>query len=76
LDQFLLTKIDSSKISYYKWHLLKLVRIPTNENIFFVSIWNPTIPKSCLAQKQIIKNMFSCLSHHCNGHLMSLTSIW
>jgi hypothetical protein len=38
LGQFLLIKINLSKFFYCKRHLLRLVRIPTNENIFSNSI--------------------------------------
>jgi hypothetical protein len=38
LGQFLLTKINLSKKLYCKRHLLRLVRILTNENIFSISI--------------------------------------
>ncbi len=76
LGQFLLTKINLSKFFYFKWHLLRLVRIPIDENILSIPIWNPTISHICLAQKPIVGNMFSCFSHQCDGHLMSLTSTW
>jgi hypothetical protein len=74
LRQFLLTKINLSKFSDCKQHLLRLARTPANESIFFVSIWDPTIPKIHLAQKPTIWNVFSCFTHHYSGHLMSLTS--
>jgi hypothetical protein len=76
LGQFLLTKINLSKFSDFKWHRLKLVRILANENILFVSIWDPIVPKIYLAQKTTIGNMFSCFSHHCSVHLMFLIFIW
>ncbi len=76
LGQFLLTKINLSKFFECKRHLLRLVRIPIDENIISVSIWNPTISHICLAQKPIVGNMLSSFSHQCNGHLMSLTSTW
>jgi hypothetical protein len=49
LGQFLLIKINLSKKFHCKQHLLRLVRIPTNENYFSNSIWYPTIPKIFLA---------------------------
>ncbi len=76
LAQFLLTKINLPNFFDCKQHFLRLVRISTNENILFVSIWDPTILKIYLAQKQIVGNMLSCFSHHCSGHLMSLISTW
>jgi len=38
IDQFLLTKINLSKFFDCKWHLLKLVRIQTNQNILSIFI--------------------------------------
>jgi hypothetical protein len=76
LGQFLLTKINLSKKIDYKQHLFILIKIPTNENIIFISSWNPTTLKICLAQKPIVGNTFSCFSHHYSRHLMSLISTW
>jgi len=66
LGQFLLIKINLSKFFYCKRHLLRLVRIPTNENIFSNSIWYPTIPKIFFSTKTNVENMLSCFSHHYN----------
>jgi hypothetical protein len=43
LGQFLLTKINLFRKFNCKRNLLKLVRIPINENILSFSIWDPTI---------------------------------
>jgi hypothetical protein len=39
----LLTKIKFSKFYNCKQYFFKLVRILVNENILFVSIWDPTV---------------------------------
>ncbi len=69
--QLLLEKINFSKLSCYKQHLFKLVRILTRENIFLISIWKPTIPNICITKKPTIENMVSCFLYHSKGHLIS-----
>jgi hypothetical protein len=59
LVQIFFSKINLSKKIYYKRHLLRLIRILANENILFISIWDPTIPKKILTQKLSVGNMLS-----------------
>ncbi len=42
LGHFLFTKINFSSLSICNLHSCRFVRIATNGNICFVSIWNPT----------------------------------
>ncbi len=76
LSQFFWTKINFFKFSICQRHFLRLVRIPTKENILSIFIWDPTIPKIYQAKNQTIGNITSCFYHHWKGHLMSLTSNW
>jgi hypothetical protein len=41
-------------------HFLRLVRIPTKENILSIFIWDPTIPKIYQAKNPIVGNIASC----------------
>ncbi len=73
LGKFFVDKDQFVQTFDCKQHLLRLVKILANENILSVSNWNPIIPKICLAQKPIVRNILPCFSHQCNGHLMFLT---
>jgi hypothetical protein len=74
LDQFLFTNNKFSKFSNYKWHLFKLLKIPTKEKILSIFIWESTIPKIWRTRNPIVWNMVSCFSHHWRGHFISFTS--
>jgi hypothetical protein len=50
--QFLFTKASFSRLCDYKGLLLKLMNMPTRENIFSISIWNPVTPKKFQAKIQ------------------------
>jgi hypothetical protein len=47
LGQLLLSKINFSKFSYYKWHLLRLVNMLVKEKILLVFICDSTILNIC-----------------------------
>jgi hypothetical protein len=64
--QFLLIKINLSKISICRQHLWSAVKIPTMENTCFVSIWLVGMSKICHAGRKIIWNLYSSLHHQDN----------
>jgi len=74
LDQFLFTNNKFSKFSSYKWHLFKLLKIPTKEKILSIFISESTIPKIWWTRNPIVWNMVSCFSQHWRGHFISFTS--
>ncbi len=76
LSQFLLTDVNFFKLSICKWHLLRLVSIPTKEKVISISIWDPITPKICWAKNPNVGNITSRFYHHRRWHLMSLTSNW
>jgi hypothetical protein len=52
-----------SKIWTFKQQCFKVIKIPIRLNIFLVSIWNPKIPKNCLARKPTFQNWLSYHTH-------------
>ncbi len=76
LGQFWLTKINLSKFSDCNRHILKLVKIPTREKMFLVSIWELKTLKICFAKMLATWNLDSCFSHHWRRFFISFTSTW
>jgi hypothetical protein len=76
LGQFLLSKINFSKFSFHKWHLLRLVNMLAKEKILLVFICDPTILTICWTRKPIVGNMNSSFYHHWKRHLISKGSTW
>jgi hypothetical protein len=65
----LLIKINLSKVSICRQHIWGAVKIPTMENVCFVSIWLVGMLKICHAKRAIIGNLCSSLHHQYNTNL-------